>query len=291
MRQSAEVRRVHRGDPGAHRPGRLAVFGISIVFAVLLPGLLGPAGAVPPREVLGSGDPFGSVESISVSGGRVTASGWAVDPDTASSIIVQMYVDGSANTMAWAGVERPDVAAVYPWAGAAHGFSLSLDVAPGAHRVCVYAINTGPGASVALDCRLVAGPPFFVYGSLRNGQSGYYLIDGKTTNEFTTRMPLLDLYVLSGSSYPYAVPNDGNQVGIVGEVMSIHPVLYQDVVSLLDRHERYDPTAPPDNQVYVRELRPTREELPSWVYVAGPRQASYLRSSGILIASGDWLRW
>jgi len=136
-----------------------------------------------------------------------------------------------------------------------------------------------------------SNPPFFVYGSLRTGQSGYYLISGKIITSLQTRMPWLDLYRISGSSYPYVVPNAGNGTGVVGEVMVTKPDLYQSTVTSLDSYERYNPSLPPDNQTYVRELRQTREGVPSWVYVAGPRQADYLRSSGILISSGDFLRW
>jgi len=134
-------------------------------------------------------------------------------------------------------------------------------------------------------------PPFFVYGSLRTGQSGYYLIDGKTIAEVSTRMPLLDLYRLSGSSYPYAVPNDANASGIVGQAMYIRTDVYASTMTRLDSYERYNPSLPPTNQTYVREMRPTRDGVDAWVYVAGPRQADYLRANGILIGSGDWLRW
>lgn len=136
-----------------------------------------------------------------------------------------------------------------------------------------------------------SNPPFYVYGSLRTGQSGYYLISGKIITSLQTRMPWIDLYRISGSSYPYVVPNAANGTGVVGEVMVIKPDLYQGTVTSLDSYERYNPSLPPDNQTYVRELRQTREGVPSWVYVAGPRQADYLRSSGILISSGDFLRW
>lgn len=134
-------------------------------------------------------------------------------------------------------------------------------------------------------------PPFFVYGSLRTGQSGYYLLDGKTTLQYLTKMPWLDLYRSLTSSYPYAVPNGANTNGIVGEVMQIVPELYTSVLGTLDSYERYDPALPPDSQIYVRELRQTRESVPAWMYVAGPRQADYLREYGILITSGDWLLW
>ncbi len=238
-----------------------------------------------------SSSPFGNVESVQLESGVVTASGWAIDPDTTGPIIVQMYVDGSFSAMGWAALERPDIGAAFPWAGPGHGLTLSTVVSAGPHTVCLYGVNVGAGSSTTLGCRAVSGPPFFVYGSLRNGQSGYYLLAGKTTSEVLTRMPLLDLYRLAGSSYPYAVDNPQNATGIVGETMSIVPGLYWSVLASLDRYERYDPNLPPDNQVYVRTMRPTREGTSAWVYEAGPRQAAYLRSSGILITSGDWLRW
>lgn len=235
-------------------------------------------------------DPIGNVETVTVHGGRVTATGWVLDPDTGGPVIAQLYVDG-ASTMTWASARRTDVAGVYPWAGAEHGFTLSLDVTPGAHRVCVYGVNQGPGASRALGCRTTSGPPFFVYGSLRTGQSGYHLLAGRTVSQTGTRMPGLDLYRRSGSAYPYAVPNEANAAGIVGEAMDIAPSLYASTVVSLDRYERYDPGLPPENQIYVRELRTTHEGRAAWVYVAGPRQAQYLRSVGILVTSGDFLRW
>lgn len=139
--------------------------------------------------------------------------------------------------------------------------------------------------------RPAENPPFFVYGSLRTGQVGFYLLDGRTTQQYLTRMPWLDLYRSLTSSFPYAVPNGSNTTGIVGEVMHVVPDLYASVLRSLDTYERYDPRLPPDNQIYIRELRQTREGVQSWVYVAGPRQADYLRSNGILITSGDWLLW
>jgi gamma-glutamylcyclotransferase (GGCT)/AIG2-like uncharacterized protein YtfP len=237
-------------------------------------------------------DPFGQVDAVTASGGTVTATGWAIDADAPSSpVLVQMYVDFRDNAATWANATRSDVGAVHAWAGPGHGYALSMSVPPGLHTVCLYAINVGPGSSRQLGCRRVPGPPFFVYGSLRTGGSAHTLLAGRTTREVLTRMPGLDLYRRAGSSFPYAVPNPANAAGLVGEATAVHPDHYPRTLADLDRYERYDPAQPPDNQVYVRELRPTREGVPSWVYVAGPRQAQYLRSSGILVTSGDFLRW
>ncbi|MEC5156077.1 hypothetical protein RCH23_003485, partial [Cryobacterium sp. CAN_C3] len=50
---------------------------------------------------------------------------------------------------------RADIAAVYPAYGALHGLSEKVAAAPGAHNVCVYAINTGAGGHSLLGCRMV----------------------------------------------------------------------------------------------------------------------------------------
>lgn len=55
---------------------------------------------------LPSGGPIGRVEAVVAAPGSVTASGWAIDPDTTGPIIVQMYVDGSQYTMDWADLAR-----------------------------------------------------------------------------------------------------------------------------------------------------------------------------------------
>ena len=110
-----------------------------------------------------SGDPYGQIDSTGNIPGAVTARGWAIDPNTASPILVQAYIDGHINALAWANKPRPDVGAAYPKAGPNHGYTLTLQTTPGPHTVCLYAINTGPGTSVGLGCRsvtVVNGDPF-----------------------------------------------------------------------------------------------------------------------------------
>jgi hypothetical protein len=84
----------------------------------------------------------------------VTVSGWTLDPDTTASIPVHIYVD-AAGTAFTANRDRPDVGAVYPALGAAHGFSETVAATPGSHQVCAYGINTGPGGPALLGCRTV----------------------------------------------------------------------------------------------------------------------------------------
>ena len=104
------------------------------------------------------GSPFGQLDSTSTGPSKVTANGWAIDPDTTSPIMVQMYVDGLANSLTWADQPRPDVGAAYPQAGPNHGYSVTMSTTPGRHTVCLYAINTGPGTSRQLSCRTLTVP-------------------------------------------------------------------------------------------------------------------------------------
>jgi SpoIID/LytB domain protein len=97
-----------------------------------------------PRDV---SSPFGDLNSVTVSGGNIRLTGWSIDPDTAKSTEVHVYVGSAWGGKAVASVSRPDVAAVYPAKGDAHGYDLTVKAGPGRHRVCVYAINLGAGSS------------------------------------------------------------------------------------------------------------------------------------------------
>jgi hypothetical protein len=56
----------------------------------------------------------------------------------------------------WVNLPRPDVGAVLPAAGPNHGYNnLMMATTPGLHTVRLYGINTGPGVSTKLGCRVV----------------------------------------------------------------------------------------------------------------------------------------
>ncbi|MFT4050871.1 MAG: hypothetical protein QM677_01325 [Microbacterium sp.] len=101
--------------------------------------------------------PIGSLDAVTVSAGTLQVSGWAIDPDTTSSIKVHVYVDG-VGTVTTANRARADVAAAYPGYGSAHGFSLSTAISSGTHTVCAYGINTGSGGNTTLGCKTVTVP-------------------------------------------------------------------------------------------------------------------------------------
>jgi hypothetical protein len=104
-----------------------------------------------------TGSPVGAVDSVAVSSGSITVTGWAIDPDTAASIVVHAYVDG-VGTALTADRTRADLATPYPAHGTAHGYSTTLKVPLDARQVCVYGIDTGGGDNTTLGCRSIMTP-------------------------------------------------------------------------------------------------------------------------------------
>jgi Domain of unknown function (DUF1906) len=117
-----------------------------------------------------SGDnPRGSFDVAgSPAPGQVQISGWAFDPDAPKApVSIAAYLGGKIDeggASAYdlgpiATQERSDLLALFPRAGAAHGFDSSFPViGSGRQRLCVYALNIGPGADKLLGCRTVGVP-------------------------------------------------------------------------------------------------------------------------------------
>ena len=102
-----------------------------------------------------TGYPIGSLDPASAGLASVRLRGWMIDPDSAASGRVTLYLDGGGRSVA-ANASRPDVARAHPGYGAAHGFDLTVTVAPGRHQVCAYGLNlAGPGGTSSLGCRAV----------------------------------------------------------------------------------------------------------------------------------------
>ncbi len=130
--------------PGAHT---VCVYGINVG-----PGQNNAVGCR--SVVVPSGSPFGSLDLAQGGHGSVRVAGWAIDPDTASSIAVHVYVDGQGFVLGTASFSRPDVGAMFPGYGSSHGFDAPVfGVAPGMHTVCAYGINVGPGQNNAVGCK------------------------------------------------------------------------------------------------------------------------------------------
>ncbi|WP_423923970.1 hypothetical protein ACPEEZ_06640 [Frigoribacterium sp. 2-23] len=106
------------------------------------------------RSVTVDPRPFGAFDTVTRSGGSVTVRGWAIDPDTANSIDVHVYVDGRGATSTTASMDRSDIARVYPDWGGRHGYQATVTAAPGS-TVCVYAIDDAGGENPTMACKRV----------------------------------------------------------------------------------------------------------------------------------------
>jgi hypothetical protein len=105
-----------------------------------------------------AGYPFGHIDQISTCLGSIRVRGWVIDPDTAASGPVHIYI-GSGGTSLAANRPRPHVARAMPGYGPDHGFDFSISAVPGMYPVCVYGTNlTGPGGTTTLGCRNVVVP-------------------------------------------------------------------------------------------------------------------------------------
>ncbi len=100
--------------------------------------------------------PVGSLDLVSMAPGGIRVAGWTIDPDTASPIVVHVYVDGTFTASINADASRPDIGATYGGYGDAHGYDAALGAGAGNHTVCTYGINVGAGNHNLLGCRDVS---------------------------------------------------------------------------------------------------------------------------------------
>lgn len=117
------------------------------------------------QAVVTNADPIGNPERVAGVLGGIEVSGWALDPDSADPLHVQVWVDGALRAFPLADLSRPDVGTAFPGAGDAHGFALTVPAWGGQHSVCVAANNVGPGNDASLGCRTVAVPGGTPFGN------------------------------------------------------------------------------------------------------------------------------
>lgn len=133
----------------------------------------------------------------------------------------------------------------------------------------------------------------FVYGTLRPGQGNYQrLLAGRTVRESPATAKGLALY---GRGFPYAVPHSGART--VGDLITIRPSLYREVLADLDQLEGYQANRLEASH-YIRSARSVVATISTsnggtweafhtaWIYLAGPDidPARMPR-----IADDDWL--
>jgi hypothetical protein len=165
-----------RNDVGAVYPGNGSAHGFSATLAAA-PGRhdvciyainVGPGSSSLlgcQTVVVPGGSPIGTVDVAKGVTGGVLVEGWSLDPDTANSTDVHVYVDDVA-TATTASFVRSDVGAAYPGYGSAHGYGVIVPAGAGAHSMCAYGINVGGGDNSLLGCRIVVVPDTSPFGSL-----------------------------------------------------------------------------------------------------------------------------
>ncbi|MDP9866134.1 MULTISPECIES: fibronectin type III domain-containing protein [Streptosporangium] len=108
-------------------------------------------------------DPIGAMTGLGWEGdGKVTVTGWAIDPDTADPVQVRILDDGRLITTVTAdGPSDDDVLAGYPAYGTDHGFSaeISASLVEGIHSVTAVAVNrAGPGSDIQVGQQYYVAP-------------------------------------------------------------------------------------------------------------------------------------
>ncbi len=132
--------------PGSHS---VCTYGINV-------GAVGGNTTLGCKAVNVPGNPIGSFDSLTGSGGTLRLAGWALDPDTQASIDVHVYVDGIKKAVTPANTVRNDIGLAFPFFGPNHGYALSIpNIAAGNHTVCTYGINAGVGTNALIACRTI----------------------------------------------------------------------------------------------------------------------------------------
>ncbi len=170
------------------------------------------------------GSPFGAVEHVDSGPHIARVSGWVIDPDTAASTSVHIYVNGVASAVL-ANRSRPDVGRSFSGFGNDHGYDQLVAVPAGRPTICVYGINaTGPGTNTTLGCRTitVGGAPFGAVDRVRTGP-GQIQVSGWVIDRDLATPGRVHIYVDGaatpvqadkprpsvGSRYPLYGPNHG----------------------------------------------------------------------------------
>src|SRR5450631_1529190 len=166
-----------------------------------------PAGTNPRigcRNVVVSNQaPVGALDSVTAGRHSFSVRGWALDPDTTSSISVNVYVNGRYTLPLAAAGSRPDVGRVFG-KGDKHGFIATLDAAPGTYQVCLYAINTPAGTNPLIRCSNVVVSNQAPVGALESVASGMdsfsvrgWALDPDTTSSISVHVYVDGRYALS----------------------------------------------------------------------------------------------
>lgn len=133
--------------------------------------------------------------------------------------------------------------------------------------------------------------PFAVYGTLRKGQSAYYILRGKTSRETKTALPSHRMYLQPNKTWlSYVIPSKKASDKVVVERMDIKPANYRATVANMDKWERFNPNKPLADQNYNRVLVTDKDGKKAWAYLGSKKIGEYMTKHGIRVTSGDYLK-
>lgn len=129
----------------------------------------------------------------------------------------------------------------------------------------------------------------FVYGTLRRGYVNYErVLAGLTTAEESAQIAGATLYDAGGFPFVVLDPSKPGSV-VVGDLMTIDPARYDDVLHELDVLEGYYPLD--EGNLYERlaaKVRIGTRFVTAWIYAAGPGVGHKDFSPEDIIPGGDW---
>ena len=127
--------------------------------------------------------------------------------------------------------------------------------------------------------------PFFVYGTLRAGQSNAALLHGAIARARAASLRGAQMWNLG----PYPMIIESSEDAVHGELIEIEPEKYAAILKSLDRLEGVDSAAPENPAALYRRLKRwvqgEDEKVEAWVYFGRERVAR----RGCIVAGGDWL--
>lgn len=107
-----------------------------------------------------TGYPWLAVDEVSSKApGKLVARGWAIDPDTTGTVQVHFYLDGKGLASIPANLTKSGLNSAKPGYGDQHAYRLDRNgIGAGTHKLCIIAINVGPGSSNASICKSFSTP-------------------------------------------------------------------------------------------------------------------------------------
>ena len=123
---------------------------------VVCAAAIGPAPDFRPALGCGTvdapGAPFGHLDGLHGSVGRIEVRGWALDPQTAGPVQVQIRRNGTLVATVRADRHRDDLGADAHHYGTDHGFDAAIIAEPGRNHVCVKVLGVGAGGDTHVGC-------------------------------------------------------------------------------------------------------------------------------------------